>query len=109
MPKVILVDNPRAEFDVSGLAEFGEVVNVRDQMVSPFKAGTFEESLIRALMSWEFDPDEDYIALVGRQMQLVLSVITIQKVCGRVRLLVHSTVESRYVVREVECQTMSKS
>lgn len=100
--QIILIDNPRAEFDITSLEEHGTLVNVRYRLTSPFLEGKFENRLLETLDLVDFDPRRDAVAVIGRQTQLCMSMITIAQRYDEFCLLLYSNSEHKYVVRKVQ-------
>lgn len=107
MSRVIIIDNPRVEFDTSHLESFGSIVNIRNMMVSPFRVGEFEGKLISTLEHMQFAPRVDYVALIGRQVQVTLGCLAILEYFGTIKLLIYSNSERHYIERKLRCPMLN--
>ena len=100
MSRVLKVDEYRNKpFDLTGLAEWGEVEDIAFKLPTPFKTDEYEQALIRILRAMSFDPDVDSLAVVGRTINCVFAALVMVKHYERLNVLIYSSIEERYVLR----------
>lgn len=100
MPIVLKIDTLKGKpYDLTDLKSYGKVEDVSMYMGSPFKLDEYEQCLMRTFRTVGFDPDEDYLAIVGRVINCLFAQFIMLKHFGRVNVLIYSSIESRYVPR----------
>lgn len=91
----------RCEQDVSAAAKFGEVVYLFDADGSrpSIWSDEFGEQVVKTLMNWRFNPDEDFILCTGKMVPLMMLSLTALAEFEVINLLLYNSVEREYVRR----------
>lgn len=95
---VIILDKLVKDFDISDLNRFGEIKTVPRYNASPFQLDRFEEDLLFKLRT--FDPNKDFIALVGRTLYVTVALLLLFKHFDSLKILLYDAVDQRYVERK---------
>lgn len=111
MPKVFIVQRPRRrDIEVSGLAAFGEPVELLpDEMRRPsvFDTQAFASVVLKQLAKHRYDPEEDYFAVVGSVIGLVIGVLAASMAVDvKMRLLVYNAASNEYRAVTVDLNTL---
>ena len=94
----ILEDNER--FDTSSTESFGPRIYLNPQ-TSPFNPDSFVEELYESLNKYLYDPDKDYIAIVGPVQALALYIGALMAEYAPVDLLLYHAPSGLYQAKQV--------
>jgi len=100
-PRVFFIQSPKPNLDVSGAADFGDIVTLMDNKVVPFLVHEFAPLTIRTLESYRYDPKKDYICLTGQMMAVSIAVAVAFQRYGTIRLLAFNAVSGDYEERSL--------
>ena len=106
MHRVILFECPDKAFDLTDLARFGEVThlfnNTKDRLVPhPFRHEQFCKLIMEKLQAMSFNPDKDYIALVGRTTKFLYLALQVVAEYRRAKLLQYNATNGTYFVQHI--------
>jgi len=102
MPKVILIEKPKANIDTSKAKDFGEIEYLFDnaqKRCSAFDTIKYQRYMLKKLEEINFDPDSDFICATGSVLVLTVCLIAIAQRYDRFKALIFSSTESQYVER----------
>lgn len=102
MPKVFIIEPPRNNIDVSKATEYGDIVYVfehDDRRCSIFQCTEFGKTILDNLEVLKYDPDEDYICVVGALLTVTISLIAITQMYETFSLLLFDSVHNEYIKR----------
>ena len=103
-PRVFVLEKPKRQIDSRKLAKFGVVSYLfrSGQRASLFDTERCIGQISYALRQANFDPESDYIAIVGDTIATVLTVLQADRLAGRrINLLLYSATRKDYTPRKV--------
>lgn len=95
MSKVHVFARPSSRYNLASAEKYGEVVH--HNLPSPFDTDRFNE----AIQNIDMDDDNDYIALTGPMLSVVMGVIASLERGGAINLLLFNANNDQYVVRTI--------
>jgi hypothetical protein len=91
-----------SKHDISTISRHGEIVYLYKQNDNkPSLWSAYKEGIVAKLKRYDFDPDNDYFACVGRQVPVIMSVAAIMEEYGGFRALFFNAPEQQYVPHEL--------
>lgn len=101
MNKVFVFE--RTELDISDLKRFGDVRYLFDGEDSrrPLRDEELENQIFRKLDLMDYDPDNDYLAVVGKILAVTIFLSAASCVYGPVKTLAFDPRRSSYYVRRM--------
>lgn len=106
MPRVIIVDLPNRHMDLHEASEFGEILDIRVGISSPFRTEEFKQTLIEKLSNIRFDPEIDYVLMVGRILNFSMALAVMYHRYESLQIVIWSSLEQKYVVRTLSALTL---
>lgn len=98
--RVFVIEPTRPDF-LQGLQEYGEVVFIFQGSRASLFSDDFQTQLIASLREHNFDPDEDFVAVTGKQVPLFIFAAAVVANYGEVDALMFSSSERRYIQRTI--------
>jgi len=105
MSKVFIIERPYRDVDISGLNEYGEIVEIfKDyhEAPSPFEPSQYVNAIREKLIAHDFDNTTDRIAIVGKILATSLLLAAIGSHYESVRMLLYDAHSSAYVERVLD-------
>ena len=89
--------------DISGLKKFGEILYVfySREIRRPLPDMQLEDQIISQLTRFKFDPDEDFVAIVGQQLPLAIYIGAVVATYGQIRSLCFDARNGEYYERSM--------
>lgn len=100
MIKVFIIEHPRNNIDVSKAANFGEIVYLfgkEDRRCSAWDHKRFGRRVLGRLKELNYNPEEDFICVVGAMLVIINSIIAIAQSQETFKLLLFNSIEDDYV------------
>lgn len=98
-PRVFLVEK-NARFDITGLAKFGTAVFLcEDGDWNPMNTGLYPSLIRKAMESFEFRPESDFVCLTGQNMKVAMFLAVMASDFDDLRLLIFDASRSAYCER----------
>ena len=100
MPRVFILEQPKANIDISHAGTFGPITYVfgpKDRRSSVFNVGDYIGDVISSLKRNKFDPNEDFFCLAGSTNPLSLALAGMLEEYSNLKLLIFNASEGRYV------------
>lgn len=87
--------------DISGLRMFGEISYVfyNKENRRPLRDEKLEEQIVSQLGRFKFNPEQDYIAIVGQQLPIAIFISAVISAYGSVKALCFEAREGGYYER----------
>lgn len=102
MPRAIILEPPGHLFDLTDVARFGLVKYLFDPRgPHPFRQEEFRSEVNRRLDEVAFDPDVDYVVLVGKTTKFLYLSLEVVARYGRVKLLQFDATRAEYFVQHI--------
>lgn len=110
MSKVfVMSESVKDKHNVDGLAAHGEIVFLykrNEKLPSAYNPSEFASSISSRLSDNEFDPDNDFIALVGKQIELAMIFYTVGLLVGNVRMLFFDAAKVAYAPVRIDADAI---
>lgn len=89
--------------DISKLRRFGDILYLfhRGEQKRPLRDIKLEDQIASQLTRFNYDPEEDYLAIVGQQLTITIFLTTVVSLWGRCRTLCFDAGRSEYYEREM--------
>lgn len=100
MRKVYVIEPTRVDF-LEGLYPFGDVQVVFTENRPSIFSDDFKQAIRDAFHTLGFNAATDYVAIVGKQVPLVIMVAELVAEFGEITVLLFSSSERRYVPRTI--------
>ncbi len=107
MPRVFIVEEPKANIDITKAERFGELVFVfdpHDRRCSVFDCQQFGENVLKQLDTHDFSPEEDYLCIVGSMITVMMMLLAASARWPIIRTLFYSANEGQYVSRVIDTE-----
>lgn len=105
MARVFLIEEPRANLDVSSAAAFGDLIYLfgpMDRRHSVFNPNAYASDVLAQLAHLQFDYQNDLICVTGSMVPIVLAVLTLAVSYPWLNILFYNASEGQYVARVVD-------
>lgn len=105
MPKVFIIEPPRNNIDVSDARKFGDIVyvfEVDDRRCGVFRHVLFGQTILQRLELHKFDPETDYVCVVGAMLTVSIAIITIAQYYDAFNVLLFNSVDDSYVEKRFD-------
>ena len=101
MHRVFLIED--TDLDISGLREYGTLTYLFNDSENrrSFQDEKLDEQIISQFSRANFDPDKDYIAIVGKLIPVTITMTAVVSTYGCVKALAFDARTSQYVEREL--------
>jgi len=100
MSQVFVVEPTRTDF-LDGLKDFGEVTYIFDGHRPSIFSEAYRDAIRDGLQRCNYNPHEDFIAVVGKQVPLFILAAEITAAYGSFTALLFSSSERRYIPRTI--------
>jgi len=103
MPKVFIIEHPRNNVDISDAQKFGDIVCIferDDRRCGVFHHAEFGRTILRRLEELGFDPDVDFICVVGAMLTVVTAIIAVSQYYDKFNALLFNSVNGSYVEKQ---------
>lgn len=103
-PRVFLLEEPKADIDVSLAKEYGELRILFDRerrRSSVFRTTAFGWEILNRLKENEFDAVNDSICIAGSLIGITALIASLISIYGTISVLFYSASEARYVERRI--------
>jgi len=100
MNKVFIIEHPRNNIDVSKSLAFGKIVylfNREDRRCSAWDHKRFGRTVLGRLKELDYNPEEDYICIVGAMLIITNSIIAIAQKYETFTILLFNSIEDAYI------------
>lgn len=99
--RVFLLEPPKIQFEAQGMKEWGEVVVLLDpasseRRVNIFMVEDYCDMIVEKLKSHDFDPEADYICVLGSVLGMTFLVRAAEGAYGKIRLLMFNSKKKHY-------------
>lgn len=111
IPRVFILETPKAALDFTGAERYGEVEMIfghRDRRSSVFDVQNFGSDVIAKLEELEFNSKVDSLCVVGSMVSVTLAVAAVLSRWSRINLLLYNAPHSDYVQVSVDHQQWAK-
>jgi len=103
MCRVFVVEHPKPNLDINSAEEFGELTFIfepNDRRCSAFHHVSFGRAILDKLESLNYNPNEDYICIVGSILVVSIAMITIAQAYPSFKALLFNSIDSCYVEKQ---------
>jgi len=98
--KVFIIEHPRNNIDVSKAKDFGQIVYLfdkDDRRCSAWDHKKFGRTVLGRLKELDYNPEEDYICIVGAVLIIINSIIAIAQNHETFTVLLFNSIEGVYI------------
>jgi len=95
----VVAEAVKSKFNVDGLRQFGEIVYLyseHERKPTVYNGNAFASSLVARLNDAGFDPQVDYVAMVGRQIEVGYLFYIMGLLAGDIRILFFDAQKAEY-------------
>lgn len=96
-----IVIEQHSKYELSDAKRFGRITYLfrREEYRSSIWSKEYVKEVLDALQHLDYDPEIDYIVIVGYQVTLTLAISAILTRYRRIQVLLYSAVEQKYIPR----------
>ncbi len=105
MSKVFIIEPPRQNIDTNKAREYGDIVYVfdhDDRRCSVWSHVNFGNTVLRRLVELGFDPEEDFVCIVGAMVTVLIAVVAVAQHYDEFKVLLFNSVDDSYVQKRFD-------